>query len=203
MPVPPQSAIPDSIFKLHGWCPKEKAEKLYEIVSNAKAELVVELGVFGGRSYIPMALALKDNGKGRIIGVDPWSKSASTQNYDPNDPNYVWWNNLDHNNILQCFVDALRTYRVSDISQYIRQTSKEAILAFQDDSIDVLHQDANHSEETSSEEVEMYVPKVKKGGIWIMDDTDWETTTAAQKLLVDKGFELVEDHVAWKVFKKL
>lgn len=198
--------LPDSIFTLHGWCPKEKGEKLYEIVKSMNAKLVVELGVFGGRSFIPMALGLKDavsKDAVKIIGVDPWSKTASTEFYDPNDPNYVWWSKLDHEHIFKCFLNSLKTYHVENISHYIRKTSSECVDSFEHESIDVLHQDANHSEHTSCEEVETYTPKVKPGGIWIMDDTDWATTSKAQLLLIQKGFELVEDHTSWKVYKKL
>lgn len=193
-------ALPDTIFDLHGWCPKNKATRLYELVKEIKPDRVVEFGVFGGRSFIPMAIALKETGQGEIIGVDPWSRGASTENYVHDDPNFAWWNSLDHEAIYSSFITALRRYGVYDISKVERKTSREMV--FDDESIDILHQDGNHSEGTSTEEVNLFARKIKPGGLWIMDDTDWETTKNAQEAIIENGFRLYEDYIAWKIFKK-
>lgn len=194
--------LPESIFSMNGWCTKQKATRIYNLVLDHKPLEVLELGVFAGRSFIPMALALKKNGKGNITGIDPWARSNSLENYKKDDPNFIWWNSLDHDMIFKCFKDALSTYDVEKYSRYLRGTSNDCCQSFADQSIDVLHQDGNHSEETSSMEVNIYTPKVKKGGYWIMDDTDWESTKRAQNLILDKGFTLYEDHISWKIYKK-
>lgn len=195
--------IPDSIFELDGWCPKEKGLIMYDLVIKSKSKLTVELGVFGGRSFIPMALAHKALGIGKCVAIDPWQNTSSTTNYSETNDNYKWWNNLDHEAIYNKFVDSLNKYEVFDIVDIIRKESKDTISYFKDDSIDVLHQDGNHSEGTSSEEVNLYASKIKKNGYWIMDDTNWETTYLAQKLLLSKGFVLIADHKEWKIFQKI
>ena len=197
--------LPDSIFTLNGWCTREKAEFLYNLVVKSESELTVELGVFAGRSLIPMALAHKAQGKGHVYGIDPWQKSASTQNYDTQDANYQWWNNLNHDAIYTCFLKSLHDYLVDDITTTIRTTSSahSTVDTFAPESIYILHQDGNHSEDTSCTEIELYTPKVRKGGYWVMDDTDWETTRKAQELILTKGFIEVHDAKAWKVYQKL
>jgi hypothetical protein len=70
------------------------------------------------------------------------------------------------------------------------------------ESIDFLHQDSNHSEEISCEEVELYHSKVKPDGIWCFDDTDWSTTKKAQQLLLTKGYTEVYNAVSWKIYRK-
>ena len=197
------TSIPESIFNMNGWCTKEKATRIYDLVVDSKPMEVLELGVFAGRSFIPMALALKRNGQGHITGIDPWARSNSLENYQNDDPNFIWWNSLDHDMIFKCFKESLSTYQVEDCSRYIRGTSVDSCQSFADLSIDILHQDGNHSEQTSSKEVNIYTPKVKKGGYWIMDDTDWESTKKAQNLILEKGFTLYEDHISWKIYKKL
>lgn len=197
-----QNMLPKSIFNMHGWCSEEKAGILYNLIKDTKPELVVELGVFGGRSFVPMALALKSNDKGICIGIDPWKKDASITNYDPSDPNYIWWNSLNHEEIFNSFKSALIHYEIEHISKYIRKTSLESLSSFEDESIDILHQDGNHSERCSTDEVLAYASKIKKGGYWIMDDTDWNTTILAQQTIIGIGFKLYEDHVQWKIFKK-
>jgi hypothetical protein len=195
--------LPESIFTMHGWCTKEKATRMYELIREAKPNVTVELGVFGGRSLIPMALAHKHISQGVCYAIDPWQISASTENYDVNDPNYQWWNKLDHGLIYNSFINALNLYGVKDIVKVYKELSKNTLHLFEDESICVLHQDGNHSESTSTEEVLLYAPKIKKGGYWIMDDTDWQSTTKAQNTLMSLGFELLEDHVAWKIFQKV
>lgn len=195
--------LPDSIFSMDGWCTREKAQRIYELVINHKPSQVVELGVFAGRSLIPMALGLVANQKGKITGIDPWCKNASTENYDEQDANHKWWNSLDHELIFNRFVASLTQHQVQDVTSYIRSTSRECHHQFATESIDILHQDGNHSETISCEEIELYADKVRSGGVWIMDDTNWETTRTAQALILTKGFELFEDHTEWKIYVKV
>jgi hypothetical protein len=71
-----------------------------------------------------------------------------------------------------------------------------------DETVDLLHQDSNHAEEITCEEVELWAPKIRRGGYWIFDDTDWVTTQKAQAMLVHLGFEEIEDRVTWKVYRR-
>ena len=84
----------------------------------------------------------------------------------------------------------------------MRERSDVAIRQVEDASVAVLHQDSNHSEQISSAEVMLWTPKLRSGGYWVADDTDWVTTRRAQALLLQKGFALLEDHTTWKVFRK-
>jgi hypothetical protein len=81
--------------------------------------------------------------------------------------------------------------------------SREACELFDEACFDVIHQDGNHSEAVSCEEVEMWCDKLVDGGWWIMDDVNWESTTKAQHLLVSKGFVEIEHHGGWAVYQKL
>lgn len=60
-----------------GWCTLEKAYALAAAVIMLRPSLVVEVGIWAGRSFVPMALALKQIGKGQIIGIDPWKAEES------------------------------------------------------------------------------------------------------------------------------
>ena len=178
---------------------KEKKLGVPEFIGRT---ITVEFGVFGGRSLIPMAIAHKQNNKGTVIGIDPWEREASIDSYDTQDPNYKWWFALDHNAIFKSFTDSLHEYQINNIVQYHRLKSKDVLHIFQDSSIDILHQDGNHSEYISSQEVELFYNKIKPKGLWIMDDCDWSSTLLAQSLIIHKGFSLYEDHITWKIFQK-
>jgi hypothetical protein len=52
---------------------------------------------------------------------------------------------------------------------------------------------------------EVNVPKnnkVKKNGFWVFDDTNWETTQKAQKLLESYGYKEIYDSGSWKIYKR-
>jgi len=52
--------------------------------------------------------------------------------------------------------------------------------------IDILHIDGNHEEESSCKDVELYLPRVKKGGYVWFDDANWHQTQKAINLLQNK-----------------
>jgi hypothetical protein len=120
-----------------------------------------------------------------------------------NDPaNDAWWSAVDYEAVLGRFLDAVRRADVTRYVRVIRQRSAAAVLAFADGTVSVLHQDSNHSELISSEEVARWAPRLRSGGYWVADDCDWPTTARALQMLADLGFALVEDHGSWRVYRK-
>jgi hypothetical protein len=196
-----RARIEACIPPLHGWTTADKGVRLAELVVAAQARLSVELGVFGGRGTISLAIGHEALDDGYVAAVDPWEKTASLEGENAPE-NDEWWAKLDHEAIYQSFLKALADARVGALCRVMRCRSDVAVEAFEDCSIAVLHQDSNHSEQVSSSEVELWTPKLRRGGFWIADDTDWATTQKAQGLLVAKGFAVVEDHANWKVFLK-
>ena len=59
---------------IRGWCTLEKAIKMTEYIKD-DFKLCVELGVFGGKSLLPISLKCK----GKVIGIDAWEKEASLE----------------------------------------------------------------------------------------------------------------------------
>ncbi len=51
------------------------------------------------------------------------------------------------------------------------------------DRIDYLHIDGSHSVVNAAEDVLLYVPKVRRGGIVIFDDINWQSTGPARELV--------------------
>ena len=86
---------------LEGWCDLEKANTLASAVLSLRPAVTVEIGVFGGKSLIPMALACAACGTGRVIGIDPWDAASSTEGYT--EANADWWKSVDHEAIYRGF----------------------------------------------------------------------------------------------------
>lgn len=185
---------------LHGWCTVEKAIHLYNLVLEHELPVCVELGVFAGRSLLAIALGARAK-NGTAVGIDAWSKEACEQGV--NDiANTEWWNTIDYDFFYNYTDKVISDANLSAMTTLIRSKSADAVEQFASTSINFLHQDSNHSEEVTVEEVNLWFDKVKIGGYWVFDDTDWSTTQAAQTLLLEKGYELIftEKDAKYKVF---
>lgn len=188
-----------AMTKLHGWCSNEKACFLMDLIFQTQPKKVVEIGVFGGKSLIPMAFALRANGSGMAFGIDPWSSEESIQGME--DVNKDWWGSIDHSAILKHLVAKISEFQ---LGHYITLICATSLNAEPIHDIDILHIDGNHSEETSFIDVTKWVPLVKSGGIIIFDDINWSTTSRAVQWLDDhciKQTEVVGDNI-WGVWIK-
>lgn len=155
-----------------GWCDKDKAEMFYDIITKNKSTLCVEIGVFGGSSFVPQAIAMKENGTGLVIGIDPWENQAAIEEME-NAANKRWWSDINFEEIYQKFLSYLKQYEIEEFSKIYRDKSENIIQNFQDESVDVLHIDGNHCEKLAYQDAVMFLPKVKKGGYVFFDDTSW------------------------------
>lgn len=181
--------------KIEGWCSKEKALAIAKLIK--PNYFCVELGVWGGKSLLPMCLMTNNT----VIGIDSWSKDASLEG-ENSKLNDEWWSKINYDSMFEYTKKMLTNYKCYN-SRLVRAKSVDVSDKFKDESIDVLHQDSNHSEKISCEEVELYHNKVKKNGFWIFDDTNWETTKEAQKLLSHYGYKEILDSGSWKIYQKI
>jgi hypothetical protein len=183
---------------LPGWCTVEKGKRVAALTYGA--ELCVELGVFGGRSLVAIGLALLDQDRGRADGIDPYTASAALEGENDR-ANDAWWSGIAYDDIAAIARDAVRSLSLGGRVRLVRARSAEAVLDYADGSVDLLHQDSNHSELVSCQEVTLWAPKMRSRGTWVFDDVNWPTTQAAQRMLLERGFTELEDHHLWKVFQ--
>jgi predicted O-methyltransferase YrrM len=169
------------INNLEGWCSQEKIEKLYDHVISSKPKHLVEIGVFGGKSLLAIAFALKENRFGKIHGIDPWKASECIVGMKEIVA-IDWWNSLDYEKIYRRCVSEISDNGLSEYVELHRMTSEEYSRQI-DYEIDMLHIDGNHEEENSYRDVELYLPKVKTGGYVWFDDANWYQTKKALNLL--------------------
>lgn len=155
--------------QLEGWCSHQKASILIDLVLKSKPSVIVEIGVYGGKSLVPMAHALKYNQKGKIFGIDPWDSTASLEGVNHPD-NIAYWSWVDHEKLMRDLIFKIGEFGLTNQIELIRNTSlKTPPIA----DIDILHIDGNHSDITSYIDVTKWGPLVKSGGWIIFDDMTW------------------------------
>jgi predicted O-methyltransferase YrrM len=182
------SFLETHLSTIEGWCEKDKALKLYDVIREVKPDLCVEIGVFGGSSLIPQALALKHNNKGTIAGIDPWNNNSAIEEME-NFANKNWWGQVDLQGVYDRFLNKLKIYEVEQFCKIIRKKSNQAVSRFDDASIDILHIDGNHCEKLAYEDSVMYYPKVKIGGYIFFDDIGW--TENSKTISTEKGLNFL------------
>ena len=90
---------------LIGWCSTDKAKAMASLIVKYKPETIVEIGVFGGRSLIPMAMACRHNGTGRVYGIDPYDRDAAADSLPPKDAE--WWSGVEMERVRKSAEDAV------------------------------------------------------------------------------------------------
>lgn len=176
-----------------GWCSEHKAQTLVALVTALRPSLCVEIGVWSGRSLIPVAMALKQNKRGKIIGIDPWNATVSGEGMD--EVNYKWWTSVDHERIYREFVQRMKDWGVDEQCQILRSRSDDVNLIGHPP-IGVLHCDGNHSEQ-AERDVSRFAPLVQMGGFIVLDDLYWSSkaVSAAAQRVLDMGFVEIYQYV--------
>ena len=176
-----------------GWCSPEKASALMDVVKRAcdgvDDPVCVEIGVYGGRSLQPIALALKDMGRGMVYGIDPWTNSIAMEGYEGEDRDF--WGSVDMDLAYDTCVEGLGMLGVQDHVCLLKTTSA---LAGMLTDVRVLHLDGKHTEQRQRD-VERWAPAVAEGGYCLVNDLDLnDHTRRAGDLLSSMGFSLL-----WRV----
>lgn len=197
--TPLHKKIHDTIPTLEGWVSAERGCEMADLILEHKPSLCVEIGVFGGRSLISQAMALKEVGSGRIVGIDPWKLEAAQENESK--ANSDWWASIDLNKIHNDMMQRMWSYGLEETAIIIRSKGHHVAWAFSDESIGQLFIDSNHSEAGSVRDTTMWLPKVKRGGIVIFDDTDWPSTQKAVAIL-DQSCDLIKDSGKYRIYRK-
>src|SRR5215831_2427342 len=78
---------------MEGWTDSKRGVELAELVFDTNPEVIVEIGCFGGRSTVAMALALKEIGHGKIYTIDSWKRDDVLEGEIP--ANREWWEKVD------------------------------------------------------------------------------------------------------------
>jgi len=176
--------------QLDGWCSYEKAAVLVDLILKLKPGIIVEIGVYGGKSLVPMAYALDVNNHGLIYGVDPWKTEESIKGINNSSSEFFWGVWVNHDAVLQHLQEKIAEFNLDHRITLVRSSSAAADPI---EEIDILHIDGNHSAEASYLDVTKWVPLVKSGGVIILDDITWFEENAYTQA---KSIEWLNTHCA-------
>lgn len=205
-----KKAIETYVPALEGgdWATMERRCEMAEVVYDAKAHTVVEIGTFGGAGALPMAFALRENNNGgKLYCIDPWKVEYATEGEWTDNAN--WYKNVI--NIEEIHQKAMQAFWAHNLDNWlvvIRAASQHVFKLFP--RIDVLSVDGNHSEVASLRDVRLYVPNVVKGGIIMLDDADWQvkqgdsviqSTKKAQEF-IEQSCDLIKQSGNMRFYKK-
>lgn len=149
-------------------------------------DLFVEIGSFKGKSSAFMAVEIARSGKKiRFDCIDPFKVMSHYETSAKNDP--AEWEGYS----LEGFNERLKS--VQGYYNPVAMTSEEAVQLYEDGSIDYIMIDGDHTYEGVKRDIELFLPKMKKGGIMTGDDA-WapDVWRAVRDALPGKDVQLIE-----------
>lgn len=170
-----------------GWCSTEKALLMMDVIKENQCQRCVEVGVFSGKSLFPIAKALQYNGSGIVFGIDAWDPSEAVKGYETSDPNYTWWNQLDFNSLYNQTLKLVQKNHIYKFCNIIKLPAQDAACLFEDETIDFLHLDGNHTAECAIQDLMHYFPKVKDGGYILLNDPNWLCMKCSLVFLLERA----------------
>lgn len=192
-----ETKIRQVVKETEGWTEDFRCLDMAQLILDTKPSIVIEIGVFGGRTLIPMAMALKENGLGCAFGIDPYCKEAAIEG--ENEANVKWWTDVDIENIHRLAMQQIWKWGLDHFCILIRAASQHCSELFP--SIDILNIDGCHSEVASCRDANLYLPKVRRGGHVFVDDCGWPSTQSMLKIL-DENCQKLKDGGHWRLYRK-
>ena len=150
---------------IKGWYDWEETYR--SIVSRCPGGILVEVGTFLGRSLCHLGQMVKESGKPfQVVGVD-WCVGSGVENGVDNHVEAVQeglgsFAGTLHRNVIEC--------GLQDIVSLVVASSEQAARLFCDNSLTMVFLDARHDYASLKRDIEVWLPKVKPGGILGGDD---------------------------------
>lgn len=167
----------EAVERKGGGASRRKQRALASLIVSRNLKRSVEIGVFAGSSLLPQAVAMQRTG-GIAIGIDPWSADEAEQkeNLDRIVPSVGegWAAKLDWDGLFREVSERIEHYGLAAHCRLLRKTSAAAA-AEVEGPLDLVHIDGNHDFERCREDLALWLPKLRPGGILVLDDTSWDT----------------------------
>ncbi len=166
-----------------------KARMFAALIHKYGLRAFLEIGVYRGRSLLPVAALFNRLGDGLATGIDPYSFTAAEQHDTELFPEEIadgvapWNRQMDWEALYLEVMGRIDALEVTDHCRLIRATSAEAAASVPAGSIDLLHIDGNHDRTAVLFDTNTYLPKVSAGGFVVLDDAWWPSVQEARRLV--------------------
>lgn len=144
----------------------DSAWTLFGLVKSVKPEVCVEIGSARGWSTCLIALALRENGRGRLHAIDPHTNND--------------WSDRHSVNSRDALESNLDRVGVRDFVEVRQQYSTDAAKGWTAP-IDLLFIDGDHSYEGVRRDWDLFSPFVSPFGIVLFHDTLWDLQPDAER----------------------
>ena len=158
-----------------GGCSAAKALALADLMIQFDVRDAIEIGVYRGRSLLPVAEVLRLRGAGRVIGIDPWSVSEALQREDHELGAAVNEFARAHpwEDTYRGVLERIERHGLGAHCELLRMTSEAAAGQIPERSVGLVHIDGNHDPAAVAADVALYEPKLRPGGLLVLDDASW------------------------------
>lgn len=149
---------------------------------------VVEIGVaYGGH-----ADDILSNTECKYTGIDPYQASYDPKDFFDRDVHRIMGGRDKQKSMNLLYERVLdRLSRFGDRCNIIRRKSWDAALFLDDEAYDVVFIDGNHQYDPVKTDINLFWPKVRKGGMMVGDDYEWpDVKRAVQEFASQNGLEV-------------
>lgn len=173
---------------------------LAELIAAEGLQTIVEIGVYRGRLFLPLAGLMSCLGRGTMVGIDPYSPTAAVQTDVVREgiDLVTWPETVDWEGIHDEVRAGMAHWGTEAHSELLRARSEDVAADFADRPIDLIHVDGNHDRAAVTRDIELFLPHMKPGGILVIDDIAWPSVRPLFEQLRDEHellFSLVETGV--------
>lgn len=143
-------------------------------------------------------ICLKNNNT--IYGIDPWDLLTIQNGVE------LFGNDLqelqqERKVLYENLLRVLEKFSYSNI-HLIKDFSANAVKRFEDNNIDILYIDGDHSYDYIIEDLNLWYPKLKSGGTFFGDDWTWESVRkAVEDFTITNNLSLSISSPVWMIAK--
>lgn len=163
-----------------------RIETISNILNNSGAKTGVEIGVFKGE----FSRNILERWNGTLYLIDPWRELSDEEYLDSS----------NHKNHQDAFAQTMESIKGFENRAFmLRGLGEEMVHLFQDNSLDYVYIDGNHDYDHVKQDLELWWPKLKPGGLMAGHDylmVNWEN---APKMDNGKDIHVWADGYQWSL----